>query len=548
MCLDLFKILNDNNCTYQSIDNKELIDVVDIRSHFKYDDLILSSVSPFQIHSKLLNPEVNKGFYLKYNTKDGGRFTVRVPAAKLLIPLVSKLPNGDYIYPMILINISKMLRDLLNRNYGFFYNTNKGNYQSSSWLYLEQAKGMLSSSGSDSQQLIQTFTKPEVLGINMKQMADITIPDDVVVILDSRIYKKLLSETLGDDAAPLYGLAIRNPVLWSTQVQRVRIWNECDYAIHLQMNYGIDLHDYMDVQFNKSLLLISTYMEQVQHSDIDGDLLSVFLPKEKEGQQLTKEFKLRHVLPEELQWTKDFIAGELSANDKFDKPKVYKLNEVNLQTAKMNNYYGKYLSAAAAAKSNIGMATIDIWSLNILIECYRYLSGLNKTWEMDSITENFEKISDYEHRLLSFNYVRLVEEKVINSIKHVENGSSEFRKFYLDNLTDSSAVMTVYKALTNELHMENKLATKLLRIVHWAKQTGFLKTVKDYISIYNSGANKDIDYDQETVIDKHTYFGSLMHELIDIRSVINGYRLPIEGDTSNEVVDLEFDLDIDFTV
>lgn len=167
---------------------------------------------------------------------------------------------------------------------------------------------------------------------------------------------------------------------------------------------------------------------------------------------------------------------------------------------------------------------------------------------MDSITENFEKISDYEHRLLSFNYVRLVEEKVINSIKHVENGSSEFRKFYLDNLTDSSAVMTVYKALTNELHMENKLATKLLRIVHWAKQTGFLKTVKDYISIYNSGANKDIDYDQETVIDKHTYFGSLMHELIDIRSVINGYRLPIEGDTSNEVVDLEFDLDIDFTV
>ena len=66
----------------------------------------------------------------------------------------------------------------------------------------------------------------------------------------------------------IYGLAIRNPALWKTQVAKVKIWNKDKFFTYLR-ECGYDPHMHISPEYCKDCIVISTYLALIQHSDVD---------------------------------------------------------------------------------------------------------------------------------------------------------------------------------------------------------------------------------------------------------------------------------------
>lgn len=559
IAIELHKIMTDKVGIFAHQENIPVYTPPEIREVFSKTDLVLTSQSRWDTDSKLFDPEYNKGFYIDMRRYGGPM--IRMPSGNMLTTIKGRLPNGVFIYPMIISIVSRIIGNLVVRNeengqYNIGFVWNKTGKKTQYDSYMDEVEGMLYRNEEKGMTMAQALIKPCVMGVNMKQVTDHLVPWDVVVIYDRDMYYDIQAHVasgifenkhlgaLANAHKEVYGLAIRNPALWKTQIAKVRIWDETRFNDYLE-SIGVDPDMHLSGKYCRQSIVISTYLTLVQHSDNDGDLLPLFIPHGI-GQEILEDFKLEGVSYGEAKWTTEYYRKELDANAELYEEPVYKLYKLPMQFDNQNRKtYPEYLINAAIAKSNIGSATQDIWSLYAIMQMYQSLCLMKGTnqhamyekyiapWKRKSSCAP-SSITAEQIGQISYVYTRLVEEYVINAIKHMEGGSSHFEIYYLDNMTKAKNLKIVSEKLVKEFELSPRFAMVIMEVVEWAKQTHFLKGIKSFISLYNKGTKPNFAQEADLIkngslnidelfelIAANTFFGSLVKDLFANNKVVS---------------------------
>lgn len=574
-CEELAKILSDDKAYLAKEDGLPIYSAMTIRQKkiFRNDtlvsDLILKKKSMFELPSKLLDEEWNKGFYIDLSKY--GFPVIRIPSAKTLNMFTGTLKDGYTIYHEVLINISKILlhiigkpADNFNMNVGYIYDKmQKRNTDHS--LYMSSIKGILYSSEDSSQMMIQALIKPQVHGVNMKQVVESRLPPNTIVIMDDSRYARLykiasrsvndltndkemkdltvnhdfmqdvinsettdtLLDTMYNDA-PI-AMTIRHPSLWQMQLQTPNVWDRHTYSLWLKVTYGINLTDYISDYLNRDIVLTHPDIVLESKADCDGDLMPI-LVLDYEGQLLLRKFKLTQVTADERKWIKDYIDGEYESDLKLKLggKHIYQLYQTVTFDTNIKNLktYSFYLLNASVAKGNIGGATLDIWALTTILQCYQaYCEANNFTYSKNGkpVQQLTQKITQADIIYLNFIYTRLVQDRVIEGIKHIEEGSSSFKIYFLREISKDSNIKTVQHQLLKDYKVPSQYISKLLYVIKFADSSGLLQASRNFISLYNKGKqpiNPEPLLQWEDFIQGNSYFGSLVKPIYDIRSKI----------------------------
>lgn len=111
-------------------------------------------------------------------------------------------------------------------------------------------------------------------------------------------------------------------------------------------------------------------------------------------------------------------------------------------------------------------------------------------------------------------YTKL-EAKVINAIKHVQNGSLGFQKYYLGSFEKAGHDK---REILREILEENPSISKvqvmeLIQLIIW-----YLKACKSFISMHNKGVIQKTEVlEKFPDVIKYTFFGDRMKEFYSIR-------------------------------
>ena len=182
--------------TYQNPDNLPVYNLDQINELFDSNDLVLSKRLDFPTDSKLLDENFNKGFFIDLSRYKNAPI-IRIPSAKTLKLYSGVLKNGNIIYHVNVINVSKILRGCFKTDKGYALNTvyskdpNRYTSALAYHAYINTIRSTIYSGPDESQQLIQTLIKPRIMGCNLKQVSESTLPKGVIVIPNRRIYNKL---------------------------------------------------------------------------------------------------------------------------------------------------------------------------------------------------------------------------------------------------------------------------------------------------------------------------------------------------------------------
>lgn len=202
MVMELGKIIQDVNGYFADKDDLPIYRLDKLDQIFDENDIIFSKKTIFPLNSKILDEEFNKGFYL--SCKPVSNKYIRIPSAEFINRLCDQLPNGEYIYPDILINISKIIAHCIGEEKHYHYVTHGKNEVNSTRTtardaYLRGCKNMLYSEESYGNRMINTLLTPQLPGIGLKQVLDQYVPENTVVIFDNSIYNKLYNIAYGKE-------------------------------------------------------------------------------------------------------------------------------------------------------------------------------------------------------------------------------------------------------------------------------------------------------------------------------------------------------------
>ena len=527
----------------------------ELKDVFTMTDLFLARRNIIHYESNLLNEEFNQGFYI--HCKPQADEYIRIPSAKVLNAFWSRLEtNGEYVYEDILINISKIIAACIEEpkkpkyhyvTYGAM-ESNKTRI-TARMAYVRGCKNMLYSGELGGQQIIKTLLSPELPGISLKQVPDKYVPAGVVVILDDKIYRKLHNVAYEKEQAyqdnDFLCFALRNPHLWRTQTLKQVVWDSIMFDQYLQEHFGFGLEDYIPKELNRFCVLVSKDLICKTHSDADGDLLSLSLPKGLTGQMLLEEFELEGVMDVERKWDEEYLKSEISSNEDIDYTKQYKIYTIyNSRNLGGNDSYNIFLTNAAIAKSAVGGATNDSWAMYMLLQIYRGLL-INEPEEakMPFADNRPINLTPDKMKLFDHIYIRLIEEKVINAIKHVSNGSLGFQKYQLNAFGDPKHdKKIVLKELQEEFGVQRKDAIEIISLIIWAHNSGYLKACKSFLSMHNKGVvetDEDVLSKFENIV-KYTFVGSLFAEFFEISKRILKIGEEVESSGSVNEDNLSF--------
>lgn len=527
--------------TVESIKNKKI---------FLPKDLILNIRTATESDSCLLNEDWNpNGFFL--NLLPNGGKCIRIPCAKTLKMFCTQTNDKMYMYPPLLIEISRIISCILNNQIQLLFPKTESNYAKNYTpviKYYKDIKGLLYSSEEAAVMLIQKLSRPEVPGFAFKQVTDWILPDNTCVVMCNKTYNIAIKEALGEDY-PLhemkhgfYGLHNRAPFLWQKQMLPVKIWNQDDFRIYLHCKFGIKLEDYINTEWNNDIVIFSNNCLKSSQSDVDGDHSSVFTPSGLEVQECLRNYKNEHVTESEVQWIEDYITGELDSNNDLIKDGVlvnhtYKLYEVPLHNITVNRKetklgFSTFLFRAIAAKANIGLSTNDGWIFNMLLDIYQKYYALNNgkyKANEDSEEKAMYRLSEEQRDELSFTYTRALQDFVVRGVKHTDNGSEDFEVLFLKNFWNPDNSKDVFRLLTQDLKLNTMLASKMMFIITWAQETKFLEACGAFLKLYNKGTipnefvieafEKHDDFIQE-----NTYFGMLLEPVYNLRKYARDHK------------------------
>lgn len=515
---------------------------------FKQSDLVLRTTNTSASTSKLLDEEWNKGFYLDFRPNKGPK--IRIPSAKLLNRFVSELDSKNWIFPVMLVRISKMIRACMSidgsgMRLGQIFQKDfvkgvKPRY-SLHVAYKSDIKSTLYSDEDSAQMMIQSLSKPRVPGIAMKQVVEPLLPDGTVVIMDNKMYERAAKDAFGEDyhkytlMHELRGCHVRNPSLWDSQFCKLKIWTQDDFRLHLFCRYGISLEQYLDIHMNGDILLISQDVLKLNHSDVDGDHSCVYIMQTPEGQRIVREATPINICEIEAKWHDVYIAGERTANNvlidvngKLVKH-VYKLHQISILDKKVGRKvttgYATTLINAVAAKENIGSSTNDSWVFAMLLECYQQYRIQHEGKYI--VADNLEpkimpRIRPEEFLTILALYKIALQDFVVTGVKHNDNGSKGFEIFFLRNMAKPENAEAIHKTLTTRLDATPLIASKILHVVTWASETGILKACNAFLRLYNKGQEPNEETQEilntlEPFIQENTFFGLLLKDVYDVR-------------------------------
>lgn len=561
--IELSKCIYDPNITFSELDDLPIYSLASLPKIFNENDLILNYSSLLPCSSKLLDPEFNKGFYISLKAQRPGKF-MRVPPAEVLNRFCGKQTDGKYVYPGLLIEISKTIDAAIKGKSAYYRiipnaNENNQNRPSCYRNYMLALQAMLYKTELGGQTLISTLIVPRLKGINLKQVHDRYVPNGVIVILDKELYQHIQSYVYKveeeDDFAsaitktlkPVSCFTFRSPFLWRNQVIISELWDEERFESHLQSNYGFSLSDYLDKKANRFCVLINTDIVKCSHSDGDGDLLQITTLPGEECQEMMKNFELVGVSDRMNQWDKDFLKDEYSSIEKLDWKKPYKVYRCHVHSSRSaDNSYMDLLTNSAIAKQTTGPATNAAWCFDMIVETYL---GLYKDHSPDALIQFGDKkrrirMSDDLAHSLGHIYTETVERYVINAIKHIIGGSRRHEIFMLDNIArNDKRNEDVVRTINQEMGYDRTEAITILQLVYWAKQAGLLENVNAFLRLYNKGQlyntkGKRIELKNEdtfkwfSLLVKYSYFGSMLSPIFNIYNIANGIN------TESNIVDM----------
>lgn len=582
---ELYKIdvLNSTQ-QFDNSDNLPIYSIDDVNEIFSHEDLILEGRNQFPSSSLLIDEDWNKGFFIDLSRFENAPI-IRIPSAETLKLFSGVLPNGETIYHINLINVSKIIRGCLKTNGTYKLNTvyskDPSRYSSSLAYdaYCNTIRSTIYSGNEFSHRLIQTLIKPKIMGCSLKQTIEELLPNGTVVVTDDQLYSRLKSvslqgnpmknsvstvelwyklieyqdadkyskkqladlfESLLDDCPRAF--AIRNPSLWQTQLCNVRVWDRFTFEVYLKLKHNKTIDEVLNTYCNRDLLLVSPDVIVKSHGDADGDLLPLFVLNH-EGQELLKTFELKNIVPKELEWHKAYYNKEYSSTMDLKVEHKYKVYYVTWQ-----DYYN-FLINACVAKGNIGLSTLDIWAFSSMLEVYQQY-GDDNNWLYKKKGENIPmvKLTPMEYKELGYIYTRLVQEMVVEGIKHTSNGSKDFDIYFLKSIGTKANERKIRKDLRQIFGVDNALIDKLLFIIRFSKDNNdLIKASQNVISLYNKGKfpydSEALDNWEESLINS-TYFGSLVKPLFDIRTkniqTLESNVQKLETIMSEDFSDVEF--------
>lgn len=149
------------------------------------------------------------------------------------------------------------------------------------------------------------------------------------------------------------------------------------------------------------------------------------------------------------------------------------------------------------------------------------------------------RLNDDDINYLSHIYTRLVQERVVEGIKHVTGGSTAFQIYFLDNITKPANQEIVKQQLENDFDVPPIMIAKLLNVIEYCSYDKSLLTAcRSFIKKYNKGKLPRLEADivslniWESFIQENTYFGSLVKPLFDVQKQIN--ELQLEAGNASE--------------
>lgn len=206
--------------------------------------------------------------------------------------------------------------------------------------------------------------------------------------------------------------------------------------------------------------------------------------------------------------------------------------------------------------------TNNSWQFGMLIELYLALLEENSEFANRAISgktgKEFVKISLSEQSAQECDhvYTETNERYVINAIKHIKGGATQYQKFMLSTLgADQKAHKEVVETITKEIGYSRQTAMNIVNIAIWAEQHNLIKLSGDFIRMHNKGQTVDnsgvaIDLKDPEIskwfnlIVEKTFIGSMIKPVFDIYNQCIG-QLAIEA---QEQVKEEENNDLDISI
>lgn len=553
--LELQKIVVDDKGFYAPIDNIPTLTPNDLlygigpdnTKMFELEDCQSDLQPLYHYTSKMLDEEWNEGWYLDLRPLNESLGLVRMPSAKLLNLLTKELPDGRISYPVIFRMVSNIVKICLTvksngyRDLPFLVDIKKGDRsfnpsQKQVARYLMIIHGMIYKKKDlvlSQSKMIDVFMKPQMLGVGMKQMTDAMVPQGYAVIFDDRVFKRLSNNSGGfyEQHGYFNSLCIRNPVIWKNQVQSFKIMSKDMFEWHLMFKYNVVLSEYLCTKENRELFFINPEDALVQMSDVDGDLMPVFVIDDYETQKLLDKIRKRTgsrryggiegVLKEEIEWLNEYRNDELSANDDLDlDPKVFEIYSIPISVNPVDNKpcFLSYFKDSIIAKGEVGAATIQLWAINTLLEVYKDLCDSGEI--LDHKGRNIV-ITDKTCAYIVYAYTNLIQTFIVRGIKHLSGGVDGFNSFKLENISERMSPST--KAyLLNNIKLPKEVLNSFMHMLHWMKDKDYLNSVTKYISMFNSGKQlMNVNAKHIEKIESCSFYGLLLKEMKDVKTNMN---------------------------
>lgn len=389
----------------------------------------------------LLNP-FNDGFYIKFHDKH-----FRMPSAALINAL-TYTGQGNINYPMFLSFAVFLLMSL--RSY-FMTNSTSEQVLSNYTKYIYYVDDEIFAKKS----ALSKCLGPVVEGGNLKQLVSTWVPRGVTVILDGKLEKQV-KDFSSYYHKQVYEIGVRNPVIWRFQFLPRKVWTFSKFKKYLS-NKNININDVLLPEMVDGAVLRNIVDVMFDRSDTDGDLYPVAIPLDMDIQDLLNKYS-KHptkLLDYEKEWIFDYIDDELSKNEKFinveNKPFAFHMIS--------RKKFSEFLANAAIAKAKVGIGTVDLWKFHAAAE-WLYVDG-----------EISREDLDYQQFLFS----SIVQNTVIEGIKHVSTGSSGYDIFALATIGEHEDIART--VLKDNLNVRKEMVDLFVYISMEANDNVYSKTV-----------------------------------------------------------------------
>lgn len=156
------------------------------------------------------------------------------------------------------------------------------------------------------------------------------------------------------------------------------------------------------------------------------------------------------------------------------------------------------------------------------------------------------EITDEDLLYLSYVYTLLVQDRVIEAIKHVEEGSASFKMYFLSEMPKGNNFKLISNQLRKDFNIPDVYIKKLINVVAFAHDCKLLKASRNFISIHNKGRfPQDMEPFElwKDFIHDHSYFGQLMTPLFQIRRNIESVNEQAQAESSAELAELFSEID-----